>query len=1615
MQVGMGPDAADEADEPRDALDAPDAPPPALDAPDAPPPAPTPTATAPSASGSEDPFAALRRDLSDASATHTVAPSEAHAPLAPTKLGTVEHRAPLAPGASFGHYEVIRPLGKGGMGEVYLARDTRLGRKVALKRLLGVSAHATGRFLHEARATAKLTHENIVALYELAEHQGSPLLVLEFVPGKTLADWLKARADADPLGQRPRLPEARAAELMLPVARALRCAHDAGIVHRDLKPANIMLADSGTVKVLDFGVAKLLGQDDDEPPPHALAPSVEPYIDDAAAPLALALAATQAPLHALTKAGTIVGTRAYMAPEQWRGEPVDGRTDLWALGVILFQLVTGEHPLEPLLPDALATVRQLDLALPSARERVPHLGKLAAVIDRCLLKHKEDRIGSAQELCDALEAIGRPHHVHRQGGEDYELNPYAGLSAFQEHDADRFFGREALIAQLSLRCAELPLLALVGASGAGKSSLVRAGLIPALKRGGEAWEAFVIRPGPHPLTSLADLLLQHAWQRATQSIDIAASSAEDSLLFTHDRIVIIERLRREPGLLGVALRARARRRLERLVLFVDQFEEVFTLTAEDERTAFLACLAGAADDPSSPLRIVLSVRHDFLDRLAASDATLAELVSRGTVLVGPLDRHGLERALLAPAEARAYRVESPALVAEMIASFGGAAAALPLLQFTATKLWEGRDRTRHLLTDACYRSFGGVGGALASHADSVLASLGPDERLKARSVLLRLVTPERTRAIVPRRELDELTGAQGTTKGRVQDRLIDARLLTVEGSGDVESTVEIVHESLIASWPLLTRWLDEAQDDAQLRARLRAVALEWDGRGKPEGLLWRGEAADEARRFHARLAQQGGASGLSACEARYLDAVVALDARERRRRRLLVGAGFAVLSLVVVVVSALAVRANQAAARAMAERAEAQRSATSARNATRMAAARERLDDPTMVLSLLREVEPPKLPPGWDALARWALDAGVACVVLRHPGAVNYAAWSPDGTRVVTASNDTTVRVFHADGSGQPLLLRGHEDQVYSAAWSPDGTRIVTASSDKTARVFHADGSGQPILLLRGHTDVVRSTAWSPDGARIVTASSDKTARVWNADGSGKPLILRGHEDHVYSAAWSPDGTRIVTAAADKTARVWNADGSGLPLILRGHEDHVYSAAWSPDGTRIVTASWDKTARVWNADGSGQPILLRGHENGVGSAAWSPDGLRIVTVSLDKTARVWNADGSGQPILLRGHEDAIYSAAWSLDGTRIVTGSLDKTARVWNVSRLGQPLVLRGHEQSINSAAWSPDGRWIITAAADKTARVWNSDGSGQPIILRGHDSSVYRAEWSPDGRRIVTASWDKTARIWSVGADKHFIVLRHEDPVRWAAWSPDGTHIVTASNDKTAQIWNVDGSGKPVVLRGHEGYVYSAMWSPDGARIVTASWDKTARVWNADGSGKPVVLRGHEGYVYSAMWSPDGTRVVTASNDKTARAWSADGSGQPLILRGHEHWVLSAGFSPDGRHIVTASQDKTVRVWNADGSGEPLILRGATGGYNFAAWNSDGTRIVAPSDDGTVWVWSELSPLQGPSDPKLWAATNNCLPVEDRLRILGVPDEAARADEETCLRRVDAARAASR
>jgi WD40 repeat protein/TPR repeat protein len=622
-----------------------------------------------------------------------------------------------------------------------------------------------------------------------------------------------------------------------------------------------------------------------------------------------------------------------------------------------------------------------------------------------------------------------------------------------------------------------------------------------------------------------------------------------------------------------------------------------------------------------------------------------------------------------------------------------------------------------------------------------------------------------------------------------------------------------------------------------------------------------------------------------------------------------------------------------------------------------------------------------------------AADAAVLAIT-GHTGAVRFAAFSPDGTRIVTASADKSARIWDAATGRQLQLLSGHTDRVFCAAFSPDGRQIVTASDDKSARVWDA-ATGRQLQLLSGHSERVNSAAFSPDGKQIVTASWDKTVRLWDAATGRQIQLLSGHADRVWSAAFSPDGRRVVTASFDKTARIWDAATGRQLLLLSGHTDQVESAAYSPDGRQIVTASDDKSVRIWDAQTGRQLLPLSGHTSWVFSAAFSPDGTQIVTASFDKSARIWDVATGRQLQLLSGHADWVASAAFSPDGKRVVTASNDRTARIWDAAMGRQALLLSGHSDIVNSAAFSPDGRQIVTASNDKTARVWDAATGRQQLLLSGHTAQVPVAAFSPNGRQVVTASYDKSARIWDVATGRQLQMLSgHTAQVVFASFSPDGRQIVTASYDKSARIWDAATGRELQMLSGHTNSVLFATFSPDGRQIVTASWDKTARIWDSATGRQLQLLSGHTDLVDSARFSRDGKQILTASADKSARIWDTATGRQLLLLSGHSDVVDSASFSRDGKQIVTASFDRTARIWDAKTGRQLLLLSGHTDRLESAAFSPDGRQLVTASDDGSARIWQVRVPTLETQIEWAEAAQFDLLPAAERFK-LGLPAAA--------------------
>ena len=478
-----------------------------------------------------------------------------------------------------------------------------------------------------------------------------------------------------------------------------------------------------------------------------------------------------------------------------------------------------------------------------------------------------------------------------------------------------------------------------------------------------------------------------------------------------------------------------------------------------------------------------------------------------------------------------------------------------------------------------------------------------------------------------------------------------------------------------------------------------------------------------------------------------------------------------------------------------------------------------------------------------------------------------------------------------------PELLRfvGHEAGVLTAVFSPDEDRILTASEDSTARIWDVV-SGLELHCLRGHEWSVNSAIFSQDGTRVVTGSDDSTARIWDA-ASGRELhCLTGHRGEVNSASFSPDGTRIITASQDKTARIWDAETGCELHCLRGHEEWVNSASFSPDSTRIVTASLDHTARIWDA-ASGYE-LSRLHEVFVIGAMFSENGTRIVTASFDKTARIWDAASGRELHRLTGHENFLVGAMFSENGTRIVTASFDKTARIWDAASGRELHCLTGHRGEVNSASFSPDGTRVVTASADYTACIWDAETGQELHCLTGHERYVKSAIFSQDGTRVVTGSGDSTARIWDAETGRELHCLRgHENWVNSASFSPDGTRVVTGSGDSTARIWDTETGQELHCLTGHKDDVLNATFSPDEDRILTASEDSTARIWDAASGRELHCLRGHEGEICCTTFSPDSTRILSGAIDHTARIWDVV-SGCELVCLSFDAIPMASAYT---------------------------------------------------------------------------------------------------------------------
>lgn len=624
-----------------------------------------------------------------------------------------------------------------------------------------------------------------------------------------------------------------------------------------------------------------------------------------------------------------------------------------------------------------------------------------------------------------------------------------------------------------------------------------------------------------------------------------------------------------------------------------------------------------------------------------------------------------------------------------------------------------------------------------------------------------------------------------------------------------------------------------------------------------------------------------------------------------------------------------------------------------------------------------------------------------------HTKSVNYVQFSPDGKKIVTFSNDKTVKIWDVITGSILADLTGHTNYVTVGKFSPDGKRVATASDDSTAKIWDAV-TGKLLIDLKGHKGYISTVQFSPDGKRVVTASGDTTVKIWDA-ATGKLLLdLKEHFAQVNNVQFSPDGTKVVTASEDKVAMIWDAATGKLLKELIGHKSPVHAAMFSPDGTKIITASYDRTAKVWDPVAGMLLFDLKGHTNDVNAAEFSPDGKMIVTASGDEISKVWDAATGRLLVDLKGHTGNIVAAQFSPDSKKIITAAWDFTAKEWDAVT-GKLLDNLVHDNIVNYVQYSPDGKKIVTASSDRSAVIWATGSKKPPVDLLGHSSYIGSIQISSDGNEVITSSedgvvrtWDaisgnlinalrvpkayvnytaygpaefsdsgfassmfitalsdSTAKIWDNNTGEILTTLKgHKGDLTSARFNAAGTKVVTASYDKTAKIWGPNSSKWLVDLRGHTAEVLYAEFSPDGKKVVTASADGTARIWNTL-TGKMLVQFKQNDYINTAAFSPDGKNIVTACHNRMAVIWDAVTGKQVMQLKGHTEYVLSATYSPDGKQVLTSSWDNTSKIWEAASGKLLFTLTGHEGDVTDGEFTPDGKRVITSSSDNTCKVWN--------------------------------------------------------
>jgi WD40 repeat protein/DNA-binding SARP family transcriptional activator len=1119
-------------------------------------------------------------------------------------------------------------------------------------------------------------------------------------------------------------------------------------------------------------------------------------------------------------------------------------------------------------------------------------------------------------------------------------SPYPGLVSFSVSNSQYFFGREQLTATLVDRLGQQDTagpIAVVGASGSGKSSLLRAGLVPAIEGmdlAARRWSWLLITPGNKPVETLAAALAQATGQ---PQAEVLAHIENDTL-------------------------ADVVTGPERLVVVIDQFEELFTLCEEEsERRGFARAISSI---PSAS--VVFAVRADFYGHCARYPELVASL--ERALVVGAMTTGELREAIERPAALAGLDLE-PGLSDVLLRDLGAAedtGGLLPLLAHTLLATWQVRDGNQ--LTLKGYAEVGGIHQAIATTADATYARFDPLGRDLVRRMLLRMVHVgegvDVTRYRADRTGLIDGSG-DPETAASVLDALARARLVTLD-----ENTAEISHEALLRSWPRLRQWIADDREGLRLHQQVARDAQAWQQAGRDDSGLYRGARLAIARNWADSLPDK---TILAPVERELIDVSSeresgAHEAAVRRTRRLRqLVAALTVLLLIAVASMVYAFAERNIAVRAGAD-------ATSRQLATR--ANSVLAADPALAAQL--SLAAYQISPTSTARSSLLSTSGVpsATRLLAHTNGVTSLAFS--STVLASAGKDKTVRLWDRESNGL-LTTITTPTAVYGVALSPDGKLLAAGLADGSVVLWDVSDPHGPKQLAtgRGHTDTVFAVAFSPDGRELASASGDKTVRLWHVDGRQltPANTLVGHGKIVTSVAFSPDGKLVASGSYDNTVRLWNVATGAQVVAFTQHTNAVTAVAFSPVGHLLASASYDETVRLWDTQSDVPVSVLSGATSFLEAVSFSPDGSTVASSGDDHITRLWDIN-QGLQVATFTAPATIRAVAFSPDGNEVATGAADWSVTVWDV----RAAEVNGHAMSGWSLAFNHAGTVLASGHYDGTVHLWGMSDPQRPSMLAtipGHTNAVTSVAFSTNQHMLASASYDHTVRLWDVTDPTKPTRLSTVDAsagqLETVAFSPDGRIMASAGDDHLIKLWDVSDPrhvtpvGQP--LTEHTDGVTDVVFSGDGKTMASGSYDDTARIWDVSDPLHPVsklkVSASQAAPIRGIALTPDARMLATAGDDHAVELWDATGSGTsqtPIAtLKDHTNTVTSVALSPDGKSLASASWDRTVSTWDISDPHDPTpraTLFGPTDNVTAVAFSPRGDSVAAGVANAPNSVW---------------------------------------------------------